>query len=159
MNHEMIGKLGYLISLCRQAAPISVEPPLPTPLLLSSSSSLSPSPSPCPSVARTRILQPHSTMNSIPFIIQSKWRELELWYFCVLTQTRDPAASAVLHAARSARRTRYNKWAGGSLSLIHTDGPLWVALLKTTVRCEASRRSLFLAPVVFYSWTSELDPL
>ena len=39
--------------------------------------------------------------------------------FVVFLLTRDPATAAALRAARSARRMRYSKYAGGSLSLTH----------------------------------------
>jgi hypothetical protein len=42
------------------------------------------------------------------------------------------------------RRPRYSKWAGGSRSLTHANGPLWAALLKVSYRCDVScRRSSF----------------
>jgi hypothetical protein len=41
--------------------------------------------------------------------------------------------------------TRYAKWAG-ALARRHTDGPLWAALLKTTVMCEAWRRRTIAPP-------------
>ena len=66
--------------------------------------------------------------------------------FRVYLLTLNPAAAAALRAARSARRMRYSKYAGVSLSSFSQthNGPLWAALLKTTVRCDATCRSLLL---------------
>jgi hypothetical protein len=60
--------------------------------------------------------------------------------FRVYLLTLNPAAAAALRAARSARRMRYSKYAGVSLSSFSQthNGPLWAALLKTTVRCDAT---------------------
>jgi hypothetical protein len=56
---------------------------------------------------------------------------------CRLHSTLTPAACAA-RSARSApgRDTRSGQ---GALARRHTDGPLWAALLKTTVMCEAWR--------------------
>jgi hypothetical protein len=59
---------------------------------------------------------------------------------CSLHCTLTPAACAA-RSARSApgRDTRSGQ---GALDRRHTDGPLWAALLKTTVMCEAWRRTI-----------------
>jgi hypothetical protein len=57
--------------------------------------------------------------------------------------TLSPAG--LLHKARSApgQDTRSGQ---GTLARRHTDGPLWAALLKTTVMCEAWRRRKIAPP-------------
>jgi len=65
--------------------------------------------------------------------------------FRVYLLTLNPAAAAALRAARSALRMRYN-FLQGSLSRVsrkHTTGR-YGALLKTTVRCDATCHSLLL---------------
>jgi hypothetical protein len=63
---------------------------------------------------------------------------------CNLHCTLTPAACAA-RSARSApgQDTRSGQ---GALARRHTDGPLWAALLKTTVMCEAWRRRTIAPP-------------
>jgi hypothetical protein len=63
-------------------------------------------------------------------LLQQGTREL-----CALARSVEQGAEPrALSASRYG--TRYAKWAGGSRSQRHTDGPLRAALLKTTLRCE-----------------------
>jgi hypothetical protein len=63
---------------------------------------------------------------------------------CSLHCTLTPAACA----ARSARSVpgQDTRSGQGALARRHTDGPLWAALLKTTVMCEAWRRRTIAPP-------------
>jgi hypothetical protein len=84
-------------------------------------------------------------------------KELLLDYNCVLDPRRHGSArTCSLHctltpaacAARSARSApgQDTRSGQGALARRHTDGPLWAALLKTTVMCEAWRRRTIAPP-------------
>jgi hypothetical protein len=68
---------------------------------------------------------------------------------CSLHCTLTPAACA----ARSARSVpgQDTRSGQGALARRHTDGPLWAALLKTTVMCEAWRRRTIAPPDPCYT--------
>ena len=73
-------------------------------------------------------------------LLQQGTREL-----CALARSVEQGAEPrALSASRYG--TRYAKWAGGSRSQRHTDGPLRAALLKTTAMCKARRLMHYARP-------------